>query len=123
MTTLLAFYQNIGPALSLLVVLTFLLAGAVKGVIGLGLPTWSPLASGLLTGKYQGGIPEGSRGALENMAFLRDGLTNPAKNAAVAQLELAQRQNALLANCMTPFEWTHRITCAQFHSRINFSFG
>ena len=57
------------------------------GDIGLGLTTWSPLASGLLTGKYQGGIPEGSRGALENMAFLRDGLTNAARNAAVAQLQ------------------------------------
>jgi voltage-dependent potassium channel beta subunit len=55
--------------------------------IGLGLTTWSPLASGLLTGKYRAGIPEGSRGALENMAFLRDGLTDAAKNAAVAQLE------------------------------------
>ena len=55
--------------------------------IGLGLTTWSPLASGLLTGKYQRGVPEGSRGALEHMAFLRDGLTHPAKNAAVARLE------------------------------------
>jgi voltage-dependent potassium channel beta subunit len=55
--------------------------------IGLGLTTWSPLASGLLTGKYRRGIPEGSRGALENMAFLRDGLTDPAKNEAVGQLE------------------------------------
>jgi voltage-dependent potassium channel beta subunit len=55
--------------------------------IGLGLTTWSPLASGLLTGKYAAGIPEGSRGALENMAFLRDGLLDPAKNAAVARLE------------------------------------
>ncbi len=54
--------------------------------IGLGLTTWSPLASGLLTGKYQSGIPEGSRGAMENMAFLRDGLTNAAKNEAVAKL-------------------------------------
>ena len=54
--------------------------------IGLGLTTWSPLASGLLTGKYRAGVPEGSRGALENMAFLRDGLTDAAKNAAVAQL-------------------------------------
>jgi len=45
MDTLLAFYQNIGPALTLLVVITFLLAGAVKGVIGLGLPT---IAMGLL---------------------------------------------------------------------------
>lgn len=45
MNTLIAFYQNIGPALTLLVVITFLLAGAVKGVIGLGLPT---IAMGLL---------------------------------------------------------------------------
>ncbi len=55
--------------------------------IGLGLTTWSPLASGLLTGKYRGGVPVGSRGALESMAFLRDGLTDAAKNAAVAELE------------------------------------
>ena len=53
---------------------------------GLGLTTWSPLASGLLTGKYAAGLPAGSRGAMENMAFLRDGLLDPAKNAAVAQL-------------------------------------
>lgn len=54
---------------------------------GLGLTTWSPLASGLLTGKYRAGVPEGSRGALENMAFLRDRLTDAARNAAVAKLE------------------------------------
>ena len=30
---------------------------------GLGLTVWSPLAQGLLTGKYNNGIPEGSRGA------------------------------------------------------------
>lgn len=53
---------------------------------GLGLTTWSPLASGLLTGKYQHGIPEGSRGAMESTAFLREGLTDAKKNAAVAQL-------------------------------------
>ena len=55
--------------------------------IGLGLTTWSPLASGLLTGKYKSGVPAGSRGALENMAFLVKGLTDPDKNAAVAKLE------------------------------------
>ncbi len=54
--------------------------------IGLGLTTWSPLASGLLTGKYREGLPPGSRGAIETYAFLRDGLTHPARNAAVAQL-------------------------------------
>ncbi|MCK6190673.1 sulfite exporter TauE/SafE family protein [Pseudomonas sp. EYE_354] len=45
MNTFLAFYQNLGPALTLLVIGTFLLAGTVKGVIGLGLPT---VAMGLL---------------------------------------------------------------------------
>jgi voltage-dependent potassium channel beta subunit len=55
--------------------------------IGLGLTTWSPLASGLLTGKYRGGVPPGSRGALEGMGFLVGGLTDGAKNAAVAKLE------------------------------------
>ena len=55
--------------------------------IGLGLTTWSPLASGLLTGKYRGGVPAGSRGALENMSFLVKKLTDGAKNDAVARLE------------------------------------
>lgn len=55
--------------------------------IGLGLTTWSPLASGLLTGKYKSGIPAGSRGALSNMGFLVKGLSDPAKNAAVSRLE------------------------------------
>ena len=55
--------------------------------IGLGLTTWSPLASGLLTGKYKAGVPEGSRGALSDMGFLVKGLTDAKKNAAVAQLE------------------------------------
>ena len=55
--------------------------------IGLGLTTWSPLASGLLSGKYQKGVPPGSRGALETYAFLRDGLTDPAKNVVVGKLE------------------------------------
>ncbi len=55
--------------------------------IGLGLTTWSPLASGLLTGKYRNGVPDGSRGALENMSFLVEGLTDAEKNAAVAKLE------------------------------------
>jgi len=55
--------------------------------IGLGLTTWSPLASGLLTGKYKSGVPAGSRGALEGMGFLVKGLTDAAKNEAVARLE------------------------------------
>jgi voltage-dependent potassium channel beta subunit len=54
--------------------------------IGLGLTTWSPLASGLLTGKYRDGVPAGSRATVENYTFLREGLTHPARNAAVARL-------------------------------------
>jgi voltage-dependent potassium channel beta subunit len=59
--------------------------------IGLGLTTWSPLASGLLTGKYKSGIPRDSRGALPGMAFLREGLTDKTRNAAVAKLEALAR--------------------------------
>lgn len=54
--------------------------------IGLGLTTWSPLASGLLTGKYRTGIPAGSRGALETMAWMREQLQDKARNDAVGQL-------------------------------------
>ena len=55
--------------------------------IGLGLTTWSPLASGLLTGKYRNGVPKGSRGARKDMEFLVNGLTDDAKNTAVTLLE------------------------------------
>ena len=40
--------------------------------IGLGTTIWSPLASGLLTGKYADGIPEGSRMALPEYGWLRE---------------------------------------------------
>jgi voltage-dependent potassium channel beta subunit len=40
--------------------------------VGLGTTIWSPLASGLLSGKYNEGIPEGSRFALEGFSWLKD---------------------------------------------------
>jgi len=40
--------------------------------VGLGTTIWSPLASGLLTGKYSNGIPEGSRLGLEGFDWLKD---------------------------------------------------
>jgi len=55
--------------------------------IGLGLTTWSPLASGLLTGKYKDGVPPDSRGAIQRMSFLLPALTDKAKNDAVGALE------------------------------------
>jgi len=54
--------------------------------IGLGLTIWSPLASGLLTGKYAKGMPEDSRGSLKNMAWMQDQLLDADKNARVIKL-------------------------------------
>lgn len=42
---------------------------------GIGTTTWSPLASGILTGKYNDGIPEDSRLALPSMEWLKEILT------------------------------------------------
>ncbi len=44
---------------------------------GYGSTIWSPLASGLLTGKYNNGIPTDSRGALPGYEWLQTMLTNP----------------------------------------------
>lgn len=54
--------------------------------IGLGLTIWSPLASGLLTGKYAKGMPADSRGSLKNMAWMQDQLLDADKNARVIKL-------------------------------------
>ncbi|MBL0336494.1 MAG: aldo/keto reductase [Chitinophagaceae bacterium] len=40
--------------------------------VGMGTTIWSPLASGLLSGKYNDGLPEGSRFALEGFEWLKD---------------------------------------------------
>jgi len=55
--------------------------------IGLGLTTWSPLASGLLTGKYLDGVPEGSRATLPGYEWLRDTLTDAKRNAKVRDFQ------------------------------------
>ena len=53
---------------------------------GYGSTIWSPLASGLLTGKYNNGIPKNSRGALKGSEWLHDSLKNKEKLAKVAAL-------------------------------------
>ena len=40
--------------------------------IGLGTTIWSPLASGLLTGKYNNGVPEGTRMAIPGFEWLKE---------------------------------------------------
>lgn len=52
----------------------------------LGSTTWSPLASGLLSGKYQAGIPADSRGAVESFDWLQSQLTDADRLAKVAAL-------------------------------------
>jgi voltage-dependent potassium channel beta subunit len=71
---------------------------AVYAEHGYGSTTWSPLASGLLTGKYQAGIPKGSRGAVKGMEWIQDQLTDADRLAKVAALEpLAKDMGASLA--------------------------
>ena len=53
---------------------------------GMGLTTWSPLASGLLTGKYADGVPEGSRAALQGYGWLQDRVTDAELNQRVKEL-------------------------------------
>jgi voltage-dependent potassium channel beta subunit len=55
--------------------------------IGLGTTIFSPLAAGILTGKYLNGIPDDSRLSIENMAFLRDRWDRYFENGIATVLE------------------------------------
>ncbi|KAM8746908.1 voltage-gated potassium channel subunit beta-3-like isoform 2-T3 [Acanthopagrus schlegelii] len=44
--------------------------------IGVGAMTWSPLACGLLTGKYNEGVPESSRAAMKGYSWLKERLSS-----------------------------------------------
>ena len=56
--------------------------------IGLGLTIWSPLCSGLLTGKYLDGAPEGSRATLPGYEWLANLLTDAERNEKVRALSV-----------------------------------
>ncbi|MEX2393240.1 MAG: aldo/keto reductase [Actinomycetota bacterium] len=56
--------------------------------IGLGTTVWSPLASGLLTGKYLDGIPDDSRAALKGYEWLRSRMTDVDASNAVRKLKV-----------------------------------
>jgi aryl-alcohol dehydrogenase-like predicted oxidoreductase len=60
--------------------------------IGLGLTTWSPLASGLLTGKYSEGVPSDSRAALPGYGWLKEDVTNTDANRRVRELGVIARE-------------------------------
>ena len=69
---------------------------------GLGTTTWSPLASGLLTGKYKNGIPEDTRMNLSGYEFLRQRLESEEGRAMVDKAkkleELADTAGISLVN-------------------------
>ena len=64
----------------------------IYDTVGLGTTIWSPLASGLLSGKYNDGIPKNSRLALEGLDWLKDKLMVEDKLKKVKKLgELATK--------------------------------
>jgi voltage-dependent potassium channel beta subunit len=79
---------------------------------GMGTTIWSPLAGGVLTGKYKDGIPEGSRMSVPDYDWLKDQLLAPEGQARVrkaAELEpianelgLTQAQLALAWCLLNP---------------------
>ncbi len=108
---------------------------------GYGSTIWSPLASGLLTGKYNKGIPKNSRGALKGYEWLHDSLTDKEKLAKVMALgKIAEELDCTtaqlaLAWCLknenvstvitgatsvkqqaTPREYESRGSCSQDHA-------
>ena len=63
-----------------------------------GATVWSPLASGLLTGKYKGGIPDDSRGALKGYDWLAESLRNPEALERVERLRpIAEKLDCTMA--------------------------
>ncbi|HVG47992.1 MAG TPA: aldo/keto reductase [Rubellimicrobium sp.] len=58
---------------------------------GLGTTIWSPLASGLLTGKYNDGIPQDSRAALPGYEWLREIFEGEKGKRRIAQIQELQK--------------------------------
>ncbi len=54
--------------------------------LGYGTTIWSPLASGLLSGKYNQGVPKDSRATLPGYEWLKEELTKPERIEKVKQL-------------------------------------
>jgi len=68
--------------------------------LGLGATTWSPLASGVLSGKYADGIPQDSRLAQPEMAWLQRRIVEDTEGKQ--RLERARRFTALAAELGAP---------------------
>lgn len=96
--------------------------------IGLGTTIFSPLASGLLTGKYNNGIPDGSRLSLENMQWLKNNILNEEGQRRITKVQqLAPIANDLggtmaqlaLAWCLTYEDVSSVITGASRAEQVH----
>jgi len=66
--------------------------------LGLGTTTWSPLASGLLSGKYNAGVPADSRASIKGFEWLAERILEPSRLAKVQSLvPIAQELGCTLA--------------------------
>jgi voltage-dependent potassium channel beta subunit len=65
---------------------------------GMGTTTWSPLASGLLSGKYNAGVPADSRASIKGFEWLAERILEPSRLAKVQSLvPIAQELGCTLA--------------------------
>ncbi|CAK6982598.1 voltage-gated potassium channel subunit beta-3-like isoform X2 [Scomber scombrus] len=94
--------------------------------IGVGAMTWSPLAGGLLTGKYNDGVPESSRAAMKGYAWLKDRLHSDEGKKQLSKIKdlhlLADRLNctaAQLAIGTLTHTHTHTQTHPHTHTHTN----
>ena len=62
--------------------------GRLYDAIGLGTTTWSPLASGILTGKYNDGMPDNTRISLPGYEWLREMFENEEGQQRIAKTRL-----------------------------------
>uniref|UniRef100_A0A673WC63 Voltage-gated potassium channel subunit beta-2-like n=1 Tax=Salmo trutta TaxID=8032 RepID=A0A673WC63_SALTR len=69
--------------------------------IGVGVMTWSPLAGGLISGKYNDGVPEDSRAAMKGYVWMKDRIFSEEGQKQLAKIKelhpLADRMNCTLA--------------------------
>src|SRR5207245_8994783 len=76
--------------------------------IGLGTTIWSPLASGLLSGKYNKGVPAGSRATLEGYEWLKEHTLTPENIAKAKRLDpLAKELGCTMAQLALAWSLKH----------------
>lgn len=96
---------------------------------GYGNTIWSPLASGVLTGKYRDGVPEGSRGSISGMPWLASRFSDAELLAQVERLRpIAERLGCSMAQLAIAWATLHPmvstvITGASRRSQVTENFA